>query len=76
VSLGAATYLSVVCTGKHSGYLYGNAVFNETPITFLLDFTGNGPYDGQSMPDTYRVRVDNGYDSGDIGSSLIHLVGC
>jgi hypothetical protein len=76
VTLGAGTYLSAVCTGKHTGYLYGNAVFNETPLTFVLDFTGNGPYDGRTRQDSYRIMASNGYDSGVVGGSLIHLVGC
>jgi hypothetical protein len=76
VTIGDASFLSVVCTGTHTGYLYGKAVFNDTLLTFVLSFTGNGPYDGVSMPDTYRLVASNGYDSGDISGSLIHLTGC
>jgi hypothetical protein len=76
--LGQITIQSLVCTGKHSGYLYGTASSNiDDTVTYLITFAADHPWSAsQPLPDTYRVMTDSGYDSGDLSQSFFHVVGC
>jgi hypothetical protein len=52
---------SAVCSGTHVT-LRGTGYASGTPVTFRIDVTDNGE---PGSADTYRIRLSNGYDSGD-----------
>jgi hypothetical protein len=72
-----STFTSVVCTGPHQASVFGTGTSNGAPVTFLISVAASQAVTGgDPLPNTYQIRLSNGYISGVIGTQSSWFIGC
>jgi hypothetical protein len=72
-----SAFSSVVCTGMHQVSVFGTGTSNGTPVTFLITVAASQAVTGgDPLPNSYQIRLSNGYISGVIGTQSSWFIGC